>query len=52
MKRKKKKSEIIFEEIMSDIQRATIRGKVVHGKVIDNNKKPENDTALYASLRR
>ena len=32
MGKKKKSNEVIFEEIMNDIQRATIKGKVIHGK--------------------
>ncbi len=47
-----RKKKVIFENIMSDLQRATIKGKVVHGKVVDKSKKAENDTALYATLRR
>ena len=32
MGKKKKSNEVIFEEIINDIQRATIKGKVIHGK--------------------
>jgi len=43
MSKKEKKNEVIFEEIMNDIQRATIKGKVVHGKVFNKNKKAKED---------